>query len=201
MDRFLKLAYYLFHPLCIPTYGVLLYFLITPRFVPQEVMIAKVLVVFILTFLIPVVFYFILKNISLVSSIHLKTVKERKAPLVILFGILFLMIQWIFDAYDYPALYYFFLAMMISVLSAIILVYFNYKTSLHMMGISAVAMFAMALSIHFGITILLTISFLLFACGWVASSRLHSKSHTISELVIGFFVGWIPQLLMVNYWL
>src|SRR5690606_14911483 len=128
MNRFLKIADYVFHPLCIPTFGVLLYFLVTPRFVPQQLMFIKLLVVFILTFLIPIVFYFILKNISLVSSIHLKTVKERKAPLVILLGLLLLLIRVVFDAYTYSALYYFFLATMISVLASIILVYLNYKS-------------------------------------------------------------------------
>jgi hypothetical protein len=43
-----------------------------------------------------------------------------------------------------------------------------------------------------------------FACivnGGVASSRLHTKSHTSHELIMGFVIGAFPQLLLVSYWL
>ena len=41
-------------------------------------------------------------------------------------------------------------------------------------------------------------------CGglrFVASSRLDTKSHTIPELLAGFFIGVIPQIVILNYWL
>jgi len=37
--------------------------------------------------------------------------------------------------------------------------------------------------------------------GAVATSRLHLKAHSNIELVIGAFIGVIPQLILVNYWL
>lgn len=201
MHFFLKIAAWLFHPLFIGIYGVLLYFSVTPRFVQPEIVYGKLLVVFILTFLIPILFFFILRNLNWVQSIELHSVNERKAPLMILAVLLLLMLRVVFDFYSYPELYYYFLGMLFTVVTAWILVLFKFKASLHMMGVSGLSMYAIALSIHFNINILMTIAFLLFACGWVASSRLHTKSHTSIELVIGFFIGWIPQLLLVNYWM
>lgn len=201
MHFFLKIAAWLFHPLFIGIYGVLLYFLVTPRFVQPEIVYGKLLVVSILTLMIPILFFFILRNLNWVQSIELHSVNERKAPLMILAVLLLLMLRVVFDFYNYPELYYYFLGVLFTVITAWILVLFKFKASLHMMGISGLAMYAIALSIHFNINILMTIAFLLFACGWVASSRLHSKSHTTIELIIGFFIGWIPQLLLVNYWL
>ena len=40
-----------------------------------------------------------------------------------------------------------------------------------------------------------------FINGWVASSRLATKSHSISELIIGFFIGALPQVVILKYWL
>jgi len=201
MHFFLKIAAWLFHPLFIGVYGALFYFSVTPRFVQPEIVYGKLLVVFILTFLIPILFFFILRNLNWVQSVELHSVNERKAPLMILAVLLLLMLRVVFDFYSYPELYYYFLGMLFTVITAWILVLFKFKASLHMTGVSGLTMYAVALSIHFNINILMTIAFLLFACGWVASSRLHTKSHTSIELIIGFFIGWIPQLLLVNYWI
>jgi hypothetical protein len=37
--------------------------------------------------------------------------------------------------------------------------------------------------------------------GVVASSRLEMKAHTVKELVIGFVLGIIPQVLLFRFWL
>jgi membrane-associated phospholipid phosphatase len=37
--------------------------------------------------------------------------------------------------------------------------------------------------------------------GAIATSRLHLKAHTPIELLIGAFIGLLPQLILVNYWL
>jgi hypothetical protein len=57
------------------------------------------------------------------------------------------------------------------------------------------------LSIHFHININATIAIFFIIIGAIATSRLHLKAHTNIELIIGFFVGFIPQLILVNYWL
>jgi acid phosphatase family membrane protein YuiD len=45
------------------------------------------------------------------------------------------------------------------------------------------------------------IAFLVLMNGFVASSRLEMKAHTPKELVIGFLLGIIPQLLLLRFWL
>lgn len=201
MNIFFKIAAYLFHPLWIPTYGVALYYFVTPRYVLPEMIQSKLLVVFILTFLIPMVFFFLLKNLGLVKSIHLNEVKERKLPLMIQCLILVVLVKIVFVSTNYPELYFFFVGMLCSAVTAFILVILKFKVSLHMIGVAGITMFLIALSIHFKINTLYTIGILLFVNGWVASSRLHTKSHTGVELLIGFFVGLLPQLIFVAYWL
>ncbi len=68
------------------------------------------------------------------------------------------------------------------------------------MGIAGVTMFLIALSIHFTENYLFEISLFFLINGWVASSRLETKSHSISELIIGLIVGVFPQFIILNYW-
>ena len=55
--------------------------------------------------------------------------------------------------------------------------------------------------IHFKININGTIALMCIILGAIASSRLHLKAHSSIELIIGFFIGLIPQLILLNYWL
>jgi hypothetical protein len=201
MNFFFKIGAWLFHPLLMPFLGVAIYFRVTPRFIIPEMMYSKLIVVFILTFLIPVLLFFLLKTLGLINSIHLKEVKERRIPLMLQCLLFVVVIKMVFEPSNYPELYYFFVATLFSAITAFVLVMAKFKVSLHMIGTAGVTMFLIALSIHFKINTLVLISALFLVNGWVASSRLHTQSHTPVELIFGFFVGFIPQLILVNYWL
>jgi len=201
MNIFLRIGAYLFHPLLMPLLGTFFYFIITPRYVERDLLFAKIMAVCIITLLIPLVTYFLLKNLQVVSSIQLEDVKERKVPLMLQCVLLLLVIKMVFDPYDSPELYYFFVAILFSAITALLLVFFKQKISLHQMGIAGVTMFLIALSVHFKVNLLIWIVIMFIANGWVASSRLHTNSHTPAELVLGLFIGVIPQLVLLNFWL
>ncbi|WP_339695574.1 hypothetical protein [uncultured Marixanthomonas sp.] len=201
MDRFLRLGAYLLHPLLMPTLGTILYFIFTPRYIEMDLMRAKLFAVAIVTLLIPIITFFLLKNLGIINSIHLETIKERKVPLMIQCILLLLIIKMVFDAYDSPELYYFFVGILFSAIAALLMVILKVKVSLHQIGIAGITMFLIVLSIHFKINVLPWISAFFFFNGWVASSRLHTESHSYLELIIGFFIGLIPQLIVVNFWL
>lgn len=201
MNFLLRLAAYLFHPLLMPLLGCLLYYAITPRFIEPEIMQARLLAVSIITIFIPIITFFLLKSLGQTSSIDLKNIKERKIPLMIQCILLLLIIKMVFDPYDNPELYYFFVGILFSVFTALLLIFLKFKISLHQMGIAGVTMFLIALGIHFKVNILLTLGLLFIANGWVAASRLHTLSHTSVELIVGFFVAIIPQLIILNFWL
>jgi len=201
MNFFLRIASYLFHPLFIPLFGVLLYYQLTPRFFEPELIRAKSYAVVIISILIPLITFFLLKNLGVVSSIHLREVKERKFPLMIQIILLLVIIKMVFSVYQTQELYYFFVAILFSSISALLLVTFGFKISLHQMAIAGLTMFIVGLSVHFGKNYLVEIGVLFFINGWVATSRLHTKSHTFPELIAGLFLGVIPQLTLLNYWL
>ncbi len=201
MNFFLKSISYILHPLLMPLIGAIIYFAAAPRFIPEDIIKAKIIGLMVLTILIPIVLFFFLKNMGIISSIHLENINQRKVPLLLQSVLLIVVIKLIIDIYHYPELYFFFLGILFSILSSIFMIFFNIKASLHMIGIGGVTMFTIALSIHFGMNLILLISALMIANGLVATSRLHCKAHSNLELILGFLIGVISQLTLVNFWL
>ena len=197
----LKSISYIFHPLIMPLLGVIFYFSKTPRFIPDPVMKAKVFSISILTIILPILLYFLLKTIKQVESLELKSTKERIIPLLLNILILVLILNRVLPYDEIRELYYFYLGILFSSLACLFLAMLKFKASIHMIGSAGFFMFAVALSIHFKININGTIALMCVIIGAIATSRLHLKAHTNAELVLGFIVGFMPQVVLLNYWL
>ncbi|WP_400075153.1 hypothetical protein [Winogradskyella sp. R77965] len=197
----LKGISFVFHPLIMPLLGVLFYFSKTPRFIPEPVIKAKIFSIIILTIILPILLFFLLKTINRVDSIYLKSTKERLIPLFINCIITALILIRVLSSKEIVELYYFFLGILCSTLACLILAIFKVKASIHMIAASGFFMFAVALGIHFQININGTIAIMMIILGAIATSRLHLKAHTNQELIIGFFIGLFPQFIFINYWL
>src|SRR5690606_25556175 len=109
----LKSISYIFHPLIMPLLGVAFYFKVSPKFFPPEIIYAKLISLLILTFILPILLYFLLKTLGWVSSIELGTTKERIIPLAINCFIILLVLQRVIRVHDILELYYFFLGILI----------------------------------------------------------------------------------------
>lgn len=201
MHHILKSISGVFHPLIMPIAGVVFYFAKTPRFIDKTVIWAKLISLSILTIILPILLYFLLKTLGKVNSIDLKSTKERIMPLILNAVVVVLVIQRILRPDPYIELYYFFVGILISTLTCLILAFFKFKASIHMIAISGVFMFFIALSIHFSININGTLALMCIITGAVATSRLHLKAHTYPELIMGIVVGLFPQLILITKWL
>lgn len=201
MDRFLKSISYIFHPLLMPVFGVIFYFEVSPRFIPLEIKQAKLISLIILTVALPILLYYLLKTLGKVKSIHLENTNERILPLVLNCIVILIVIQRILTPSQIIELYYFFVGILFSTMACLILVIAKFKASIHMIAVSGVFMFFVALSIHFSINLNGALSLMIIIIGAIATSRLHLKAHTYKELIMGVFIGVIPQLILVRYWL
>ncbi len=201
MKLFQKVISYIFHPLFVPIAGTFAYFLITPKYSPLELQSGNILPIFILTVIIPIITFLILRNIGYVNSIQLPTIQERKYPLYINLALLFMVVYKVIPNNYIIELYFFFVGLIAATLATLILLLFKIKSSMHLLGMGSLFMFLINLSIHFEINITLALSLCIFAIGLVATSRLYLKAHTKAEIFIGFCIGLISQLLTVKYWL
>ena len=184
-----------------PLLGVAFYFSKSPRYIPAQIIQAKIISVIILTIILPILLFSVLKTLKKANSIYLKTTRERIIPLTVNCIILLLIIRKIFPQNDILELYFFFIGILITSLSCLIISALKFKASIHMAAISGILMFFIALSIHFSININGTLALLAIIIGAVATSRLHLKAHSYLELIVGFFLGLFPQLITLNYWL
>lgn len=184
-----------------PFIGVLFYFSKSPRYIPLPFIKAKLFAIALFTIILPILLFYLLKTTKRVNSIHLDSTKERIIPLLLNAVIILVITQRILPINELVELYFFFIGILLSTMACLILAILKFKASIHMIAVAGVLMFFIALSAHFSINIIGTIALFFVIVGAIATSRLHMNAHSNSELIVGFFVGLVPQLILLNYWL
>jgi hypothetical protein len=182
-------------------YAGLFYFFLNGSYFSNPEKYFTLLQIVIITIVIPLLVFFLLRSLKQVDSIMIAAVSQRKIPLLIQCFLTILLLRKNITLDHFPELHFFFLGGLLSTLAAFILLFFKTKASLHMVGSSALMIFVIGLSIHNQTRNTNTIAFLVFMNGFVASSRLEMKAHTVKELAIGFLLGVLPQLLLLRLWL
>lgn len=201
MKLFFQAISYIFHPIFVPIAGTAAYFLTTPKYSPLEIQSGNILPIFILTVIIPIITFLILKNLGVTNSIFLNSVNERKYPIFIHIILLGLILFKVIPNNYIPELYYYFVGLMGATFACLLLIYFNFKTSLHAVGIAGILMYLINLSIHFEINIIIAIGLMTLMTGIVVSARLFLKAHSKTEIIVGLLIGLLSQLLTVKFWL
>ena len=201
MKWFFNCISFVFHPIVMPLIAVVFYFHKSPRFIPEQWIDAKIISLFILTVLLPILIFYLLKTLGKANSIYLRTTKERILPLLVNIIIILLILYRVFPSHQIIELYYFFIGVLISNITALILNIIKFKVSLHMVAISGVFMFFIGFALHFSKNINGTLALMSLITGTVATARLYLKAHTPRELFIGLLIGVIPQIIAENYWL
>ncbi|MGZ9735006.1 hypothetical protein [Flavobacterium sp. GNP002] len=201
MKKILPLFSYVFHPIFIPAMATMFYLSFNDaEFVNQEKLFVffQVLVV---TVILPSLAFLLLRTAGNIDSIMLAEVSQRKIPLILHCFLLILLVKKSITIDRYPELHFFLLGALLSTILALILLFVNVKASLHMIAISSLTLFIIGLSLHLQLQNTFTIAVLILLNGFVASSRLEMNAHTNKELVIGFILGAVPQLLLLVLWL
>ena len=127
-------------------------------------------------------------------------ISERKIPLVLQCFLIIFLVRTTVTIERYAELHFFFLGALLSTLIALVLLFANMKVSLHMIGISALTFFVLGLNLHFQTQNMVVILFLTLMNGFIASSRLEMNAHTAKELILGFLIGSVPQVLLLYLW-
>lgn len=190
---------YIFHPIFISIYGAFLYFLFTKNLKLTTEVYLSIFQIFILTILLPICFYTLLKTLKVVKSFTEATIEERKYPIFIQILLLYCLLNFTILDIHFPELYKFFQAGLLSSFLAFILVLLRFKASLHMIGCTSLFTFIMMLTSYLEIEATYTLAYLIMCMGFVASSRLYMKAHTPFELIIGILIGGVPQVLLWFY--
>lgn len=179
----------------IPTIGVFVYLLFIPNIILESYRNYLLGLVFITTYIIPLLLLILLKALGFIKSFHVKSIKERKIPLflmIILFYILGNLLSKFIYLADFATLYY-------ATSFGLIAVYFLFisktKVSLHLLSMGIMTGFFIVIGIKYSISTLPITIICILLSGLLASSRLHLKAHKPTEVYLGFFLGLIAQFL------
>jgi hypothetical protein len=201
LKKILPAFSYIFHPIFISIIATFLYFLFTLSDFKTAEIIFIFIQITILTILIPIAFYFLLRSTGKIDSIMIADINQRKIPLLLQCFIIILLVQKSITIERYAELHFFFLGALLSTLTALVFLFFNIKASLHMLAISSITVFVFGLNMHHQANAIYLVLFFILMNGFVASSRLEMKAHSPKELLIGLLIGCISQLLLLFLWL
>lgn len=194
--KFYKFVSYIFHPVLIPIVCTLLYFIIIPNHIPRNFAYWVLIIVFATTYIFPLLLLYFLKKVKLIENYHLSSINERKFPIFFFTALtLFLGIRLLkFNAVDLLAFSFFGCALALSI--SFILLFIKIKTSLHTLGISGLIGFISIISYEYKINLLVLLIILFLIFGIIATSRLKLQAHKTSEVLIGFIIGLLSQLII-----
>ncbi|POS01260.1 hypothetical protein Q361_11264 [Flavobacterium croceum DSM 17960] len=192
---------YLFHPIFTAFFGTLWYIFYSENYAAQQQGKLLIFQVVIITCLLPMAFLQLLKLYGRVDSLMVSDVNQRKMPLLMQMALTSVLLQKTITLDLFPELYFYFLGGILSALVVFVLIFFKIKASIHMMGMSALSIFMICISITTQQNNFYSIALVFFCTGLVASSRLALHAHTNKELIIGYFCGLLPQLMLMYFWL
>lgn len=201
MKKVLPFFSYLFHPIFIPVLGTVFYILYSDGYYAKEQYYLLMFQVIIITFFLPLSFFYLLRTFGKVDTIMLSDASQRKIPLLMQIALTIILISKSVTIDRFPELYFFFLGAICSTVIAFALIYAKIKASIHMIALSALSFFVIGMSVHHELNIIYSIATLFLATGIVASSRLFMKAHSMEELIIGYVAGMLPQMVLWVFWL
>jgi hypothetical protein len=201
LKKILPFFSYLFHPIFIPLLGTFFYVLFEARYFTFPQYLILFLQIIIITFLLPIAFFYLLRTFGKIESVMLSDISQRKIPLLMQLMLFAVLIQKSITVDRFPSLYFFFVGGFLSTAFAFLLLYAKFKASIHMIGISSLTVFIIGLSIHNQINTINTVTFFVVMNGLVASSRLVMNAHSNKELLVGFLCGLVPQSALLYFWL
>ncbi len=201
MKTIAKIASVLFHPLLMPCYLLILIFssytYINFGFA-REAKVYLVLYVFLYLFLTPGFVSLIMMRYKYIESLSLKTRRERFYPYlvtIIMMGI----VLYSFSQRPIPhAIFLFFIGALTSLITLFVINFF-WKVSAHMAGIGGLIGALIALQLRLNTDLSGYIILAIIVAGLIGSARLVLDAHKPAQLLIGLFVGLLPQIYIVLF--
>ena len=203
----------LFHPLLIPTYGYILLALTNPFLFGINSLTdgrgrVLLLMVFLYTFVIPVLSVFIMVKLEMVDSLLIEDRMQRIGPLLLVMILYFWVFYNLHQNNDSPAIFNIFMLGVVMALAISFAINVVEKLSLHAVGMGGLVGMVMILlgvygNLSVGLTgldvgIVLVLAVLL--AGAVGTARLAMSAHTTGQLVTGYLVGFTSQWLALNFY-
>jgi membrane-associated phospholipid phosphatase len=194
--KFHKFISTILHPIVLPTLGVFLYFVFVSQSFDKRLQLIVLGLVFVLTYVVPVLLLLFLKNFGFIKDFQVSTIKERRFPVIFMILLLYFLGNTIIQIPTIRNLGILFYGTSLSLTCIYLLFSVKLKSSLHLVSMGNMIGFFLIMTNINSLSMLPIIILLILLSGILASSRLYLKAHTPVELLIGFFLGIVCQFIL-----
>lgn len=190
-----KLISYVLHPLLFSFMGSFLYLYLTPKHILKQQEYIILSIVFLSTYIVPIVLLALLKRVHLIKDYHLRSIDERKFPILFFIMLSFLIGRAMLGIQIADLLAFSFFGVAFALSFTYLLFNIKIKTSLHTIGIGGLIGFVMVMSYAYQLNFNSLIAGLFVIGGIIGVSRLALNAHSPKEIYIGFLIGLVSQFI------
>jgi hypothetical protein len=188
-----KVISYVLHPLLFAFMGSFIYLYLTPKHVAKQQEYIILFVVFVSTYIIPIILLALLKKVKLIDDYHLRSINERKFPVLFFIMLSFLIGRALIGIHLVDLLAFSFFGVAFALSFTYLLFNLKIKTSLHTLGIGGIIGFVMVMSYEYQLNFTAFLAGLFVVAGLIGISRLALNAHRPKEVYIGFVLGIVSQ--------
>ena len=189
--RFAHILSFLFHPLFVTFYGLLILFhsSLYISYLPPSMKKWIYIIVGVNTAIVPLSITPIYLYRKIISSVQMESSNERIIPLIIN-AFLFYLTYYLLSRYNTPdVIRVYILAGAVCIFMAIIISW-KWKISLHMIGIGALTGAVLSIAFRYRINLNLYFIVLIFISGLLGASRLQLNAHNPRQIYSGYLLGF-----------
>jgi hypothetical protein len=201
-QKIAKFISVLFHPLIMPTYGVLLlfnfvdaYFVYTINETARTFILS---IVFLNTFLLPVGLILYLLRTKRITDIQVSNREERWLP-IILTTLFYVTTYYLLDEFGMNRIVMLMLGAAILSIIAAFFINLVWKISMHMVGLGGLAGVFYGMAQMLNVPVVLLLLALILTGGIVGYARLVLRQHTLNQLLVGAVLGFVVSYLVLEF--
>ena len=198
-NKIAKTISFLFHPLFMLLYGLIILLFIINTYVslmlPIQAKIYILAIAFISGIIFPAAFMFFLLKKNFIKSYAMETKEERTVP-YLMTGVFYYFLFYLFKEIYLPPLLYVFVLNSILLILFALLINFWWKISAHLIAIGGIVGALMGISIRLGINMIPLIAIFILIAGLVGFSRLKLNAHKPAQVYVGFLLGLFCMMIL-----
>lgn len=192
MERTLaKLISIVFNPLIVPTYTLIILFQLDVYFtliIPDSSKWKLILLVFSLTFLLPMLITLMFMKKRIVKSLEMETREERIFPFIIT-AIFYYLTYYLLKSLPIASIFYYFMLGATLLILISLIINFFWKVSVHLTALGGMFGIFLGVSISFLVDYPLILFGIILISGLTAYARLKLRLHTQAQVYTGFLIG------------
>lgn len=189
--RAAKIISYLFHPVFMPVYGLLLLFNFQNIFAQLLLLKAKLMILSIVTLttvVFPLLVIYMMKKQGFIKSMTMDDRSERIIPYMIV-ALFYYMTYHMFRQLELPFVFSLFMMGATLLIALVTLISFKWKISIHMVGVGGITGVLIGLSFNLSINLISMIGAMILLSGLIGYARLKLNAHKPSEIYSGYLAG------------